>query len=238
MGIILKGATNPNTIHFFTDYLIREYKKAANIGLSKDEFFSGCGMVVGWLYDELKRVYEYWLTVLPYCEHPEKLDKWSCKIDLQRFSNGSHTGTMTGDDVYLILKSFEDAEKLASAPAPAPVATSPEPEHTDLTFLDYIDATPDDAMKLAEKIRSILPIGKPGKGKAAAAVYWVLHEDKKIDIDKHTVVWKAMFDYFGDIGDRSGFTKWFRRNPKDSKLKCLIKQTDLNLWKRKIIDEI
>ncbi|HPJ79745.1 MAG TPA: hypothetical protein PK489_13210 [Prolixibacteraceae bacterium] len=127
MGIILKGATNPNTIHFFTDYLIREYKKAANIGLSKDEFFSGCGMVVGWLYDELKRVYEYWLTVLPYCEHPEKLDKWSCKIDLQRFSNGSHTGTMTGDDVYLILKSFEDAEKLAFAPAPAPVATSPEP---------------------------------------------------------------------------------------------------------------
>jgi len=33
---------------------------------------------------------------------------------------------MTGDDVYLILKSFEEAEKAASAPAP--VATSPEPE--------------------------------------------------------------------------------------------------------------
>lgn len=124
MNIILTGATNPNTIQFFTDYILREYKKAANEGLSKDEFFSGCRMFVGCLFDELERVYNYSLTVLPYCEHPESLNKWSCRIDLQRVSNGTHTGTMTGEDVYLILESFMDAEKLATTTT----TTSQEPE--------------------------------------------------------------------------------------------------------------
>lgn len=232
MNIILTGATNPNTIQFFTDYIIREYKKAANEGLSKDEFFSGCRMVVGWLFDELERVYDYSLTKLPYCDNPESLDKWSCGIDLQRVSNGTHTGTMTGDGVYLILKSVDDAEKLA----PATVTTSPG--NTDLTFLDYLNAKPAEAMKLANKIKSILPVGQKDKGKAAAAVYWVLHEATKIDTDQHTVVFKVMKEYFGDIGDRSGFSKWFMFNPKDSKLTCKIKEPDLNIWKRKIIDEI
>jgi hypothetical protein len=232
-AIILNGATNPNTIHFFTDYIIREYKKAANIGLSKDEFFSGCGMVVGWLLDELERVYNYSLTVLPYFEHPEKLNKWSCKIDLQRFSNGSHTGTMTGDDVYLILKSFEEAEKAASAPAP--VATSPEPEPTACAdtkkpFPQCLHVTDPEA--LAEKIKSILQGKRP---KAAAAVYWVLYDRGMISIDQPGEAWRTMTEYIGDIGSDKAFYWHFTKKP--GGLDCSIEAGLIEYYSKLIFDK-
>lgn len=217
MNIILTGATNPNTIQFFTDYIIREYKKAANEGLSKDEFFSGCRMVVGWLFDELERVYNYSLTVLPYCEHPEKLNKWSCKIDLQRVSNGTHTGTMTGDGVYLIFTSFEEAEKLAS--------------ETKKTFPQYLQNVTD-REALAEKIKSILTVKRP---KDAAAVYWLLYDRGMFSTSQPITAWEAMTEYFGEIGSQSAFYNYFYRDKKG--LNCTIKPGVIEQYSKLILEK-
>lgn len=122
LDIVLKGATNPNTKHFFTDHIIREYKEAANNGYSENEFFSGCRMVIGWLFDEIERLYDSLLTVLPYVENPEKLEKRKIKIDLQNFTVGSYFGTITGEDVYLMIESFMEAEdKLKGNQIPDPI---------------------------------------------------------------------------------------------------------------------
>lgn len=172
INIILKGATNPNTIQFFADYILREYKKAAHEGLSKDEFFSGCRMVVGWLFDELERVYNYSLTVLPYCEHPESLNKWSCRIDLQRVSDGTHTGSMIGNDVYLILKSVDDAENLA----PATTTTSQEPEPEQLKNPHPRIFKKSECWRLFEHMRSKV---RPGKEIADYCfIYWSMKTDE------------------------------------------------------------
>lgn len=208
MGIILKGVSEPNTRQYLTEYLIREHKKAEDEGYTKDEFFSGCRLAYEELAAELNKNRSFILQNAIF-ENDEDLKKIlkNETVNLRVFTRQKFAGYLNEGDIQYIRSCIVEAMLSGASSEAAP----------DKTFPDYLipssSGTTEDrreeVMALAEKIKSILPLKKP---KAAAAVFWVLHEEGKISITQPTPAWEVMSNYYGNIGSPAGFAKFFGYN--------------------------
>lgn len=218
MEIILKGVTEPNTKLYLPEYLIREQKEAEKEGYTKDEFFSGCRLSYEKLAAELDKNRCLILQNVIF-ENDEDLQNIlkNEAVNLQTFTRQKFAGFLNEGDIQFLRSCIVDA-----------MISGTSSESDKLTFTDYLipssSGTPEErdaeVMAMAEKVRVVL---KGEKGKAAAAVYWVLREAGKISITQPTPAYNTMKEYFGDIGGPSGFTKWFREY--GAGLKCEINES-------------
>lgn len=156
----------------------------------------------------------------PYPEGVEPVDYWADK-------SGMDDDDRMLDDVKREY-SYKTNKTAAERKSPAST-TEDDPKKLEDYFVDYSEH-PDDVLKLIEKIATIIPKNKP---KDAASIFWVLYESEKIFLSKPRIAHTMFEDRFGNIGSRSGFSKYFYYG--NDGLKCTIEANFLRHYHNLIL---